>query len=160
MKIKNVSQQNLNIAIQVGKQITNSTIRPNQVMYCENDASITKQLVIYEKKMLIVIDKHIEKPDYVENYKPYFESGTYMPSKKTANIVLEEELDDQESEQESEGVFEIDSMNLYMPSEEEESDEMPVKKGRGRPKKIQSEQPLIAEKKQRGRPKGSTKNKQ
>lgn len=157
MKIKNVSQQELKIAIPSGKDVITSTVKPNQVMYCEDNSSVTKQLVIYEKKKLLTIEKKAEKPDYVENYRPYFESGTYFPNKKAVKIDLDDELDDAEIEGD---VMEVESISEFISAEEEEGEAEPTKRGRGRPKKPVSEQPADTEKKKRGRPKGSTKNTQ
>lgn len=154
MKIKNVSQQELKITVPAGKDLLTSSVKPNQVMYCENISSITKQLVIYERKKLIVIDKSVEKPDYVNHYKPYYESGTYFSQPKTKTIDIDEVLEDQEMDEEELPIIPETDFDL---AEEEGQEEMPVKKGRGRPRKPVTEKPAQTEKKKRGRPIGSTK---
>lgn len=157
MKIRNVSKQELKIAIPSGKEISTLTVRPNQVMYCEDKASVTKQLVIYEKKKLIVLERKAEKPDYVDNYRAYYESGTYVPNKKVVKIDLDDELDDVEM---GEDVLEVEPISELITEDEEDAEAGLVKRGRGRPKKAVSEQPADTEKKKRGRPKGSTKKTQ
>lgn len=157
MKIKNVSQQELKIAVPIGKDILTSKVKPNQVMYCEKKSAITKQLVILERKKLIVIDKELEKPDYVENYKPYYESGTYQSQPKVQTVDIHEVLDEDEIEDE---VMEIEPVSDFDFADDDSDPEMqPVKKGRGRPRKPVEDKVVETEKKKRGRPKGSTKKK-
>lgn len=157
MKIKNVSQQELKISIPSEKGTETSTVKPNQVMYCEDKASMTKQLVIYEKKRLITIEREIEKPDYVENYRPYYESGTYIPSVKTQQIDLDDEIEDTEVDSD---VFEPESLAELVSNDEDDPEMSEPKRGRGRPKKPVTDTPADTEKKKRGRPKGSTKKTQ
>lgn len=164
MKIKNISNNDLVLSIQIGENgglIMN--VKPNQVMYCEEKSNINKQLIIYEKKKLITITKDIEKPEYVGYYKPYFESGTYQTiSKKTNNTIIVE-VDDEEDDDITINVSsaEINLEAIQDADEETKSIEGgSPKRGRGRPKKPIEHIVVPQEKKKRGRPKGSTKKTQ
>ena len=157
MKVRNISNQDLKISLQVNNEIKSVTVRPNQVMYCEDKSQINKQLLIYEKKKLVNIEKQVEKPDYVEHYKSFFESGTYSTIKPADTIDIDDDIEMsemQEGELEPERFEEIDIDEI-----DDEVNES-VKKGRGRPKKVVIESATPSEKKGRGRPKGSTKSKE
>lgn len=159
MKIRNVSSQDLKLSLEVNKQIKAVNLKPLQVMYCEDNSQVNRQLIVYEKKKLINIERLAEKPDYVEHYKSFFESGTYSVPKPSPVVDLDEEIEIPEvvdtpfeSEEFEEMVHGADGIN-------QSSDES-TKKKRGRPKKPVSENMTSLEKKKRGRPKGSTKNKE
>jgi len=161
MKIKNISQQDLNLSVTKSngeKIIVN--MKSNQVLYTENGSDINKQILIYEKKKLISVTREIEKPDFVNYYKSFFESGTFNPVYKSSKINIEEDEDDLE---EALNEFETLEVPKDMDSYDEDLDEdMPAeKKGRGRPKgtaKVKAEtEDLSQEKKGRGRPKGTVK---
>jgi hypothetical protein len=157
MKVRNISNQDLKISLRVNNEIRSVTVKPNQVMYCEDKSQINKQLLIYEKKKLVNIEKQAEKPDYVEHYKSFFESGTYSTAKPVEPIDLDDDIEMtemQEADLEPERFEEIDIDEIDDQAEE------PVKKGRGRPKKPVDESATTLEKKGRGRPKGSTKSKE
>lgn len=161
MKIKNTSQQDLNLSINKlnGEKIIVS-MKPNQVLYTENGSEINKQILIYEKKRIISVNREIDKPDFVNYYKSFFESGTFNPISKSAKVVLEDEEDDLE---EALNEFETLEIPKEMDSYDEDLDEdIPAeKKGRGRPKgtvKVKAEtEDLSQPKKGRGRPKGTVK---
>lgn len=157
MKIKNVSQQELKIAVPVGQDILTSKVKPNQVMYCEKKSAITKQLVILERKKLIVIDKDMNKPDYVDNYKPYYESGTYIPQHKVQTVDIDDVLDEDEIEDEVIAIEPVSDFDFA--DDDSEPEAQLIKKGRGRPRKPVEENAIQTEKKKRGRPKGTTKKK-
>lgn len=163
MKIRNVSSQDLKLSLEVNKQIKAVNLKPLQVMYCEDNSQVNRQLIVYEKKKLINIERLAEKPDYVEHYKSFFESGTYSVSKPSPVMDLDDEIEITEAIEipevedspfESDVVDQIDSDGPKQDSDESE------KKKRGRPKKPVMETTATTEKKKRGRPKGSTKNKQ
>jgi hypothetical protein len=160
MKIKNTSQQDLNLSINKlnGEKII-VNMKPNQVLYTENGSEINKQILIYEKKRIINVNRENDKPDFVNYYKSFFESGTFKIS-KPAKIALEDDEDDLE---EALNEFEVLEIPKGMDSYDEDLDEdMPAeKKGRGRPKgtaKIKTETEDSSQpKKGRGRPKGTVK---
>lgn len=161
MKIKNISNQDLNIPVQLGKEVKNVVLKPNQVVYCESTSQITKQFLIYEKKKLISTQKQSEKPDYVEYYKSFFESGTYSSIKREQPInLVEDEEDDVEIPEIQDQILEQDDFEETSFEETQDSKEQTLKKGRGRPKKPVVETDESLEKKKRGRPKGTTKIKQ
>lgn len=155
MKLRNISSQDLKLSLQVNSKIETITVKPNQVMYCEDKSQVNKQLLIYEKKKLISIEKHSDKPDYVDYYKTFFESGTYSTTKPTETLDLDEEIETADIVEEH---FELERFEEIDIEEVDGPEEEPVKKGRGRPKKpiVETAEPL--EKKKRGRPKGSTKS--
>ena len=155
MKVRNISNQDLKISLQVNNEIKSVTVKPNQVIYCEDKSQVNKQLLIYEKKKLVSIEKQVEKPDYVEHYKSFFESGTYSTTKPVEPIELDEDMEIAEIE---EGDFEHERFEEIDIDEVDDQVEEPVKKGRGRPKKVVVESATPSEKKGRGRPKGSTKS--
>lgn len=158
MKIKNLSDQNLNLSL-IKKNGSNIVIqvKPNQVLYSEDIKENNKQLLIYEKKKLIYINREIDKPEFVDYYKPFFESGESQVKPKSNYLFVDEDEDVDEVD-----TMVIGNINSFELSSEDDfdSDEPAIKKGRGRPKGtkkvIESEN---KEKKGRGRPKGSVKNK-
>jgi hypothetical protein len=161
MKIKNISSQDLGISLEVNKQIKTVNVKPLQVMYCEDESQVNNRLRIYEKKKLISIKLMSEKPDHIENYKPFFESETYSSLAPAATIEIgpDDEMENTDIPA-FEGSFEPDELISADTKTSEENPEDTAKKKRGRPKKPVSQNETPAEKKIRGRPKGSTKNKE
>lgn len=161
MKIKNNSQQDLNISINKlnGEKII-VNMKPNQVLYTENGSEINKQILIYEKKRIINVNREIDKPGFVNYYKSFFESGTFNLISNSSKVALEDDEDDLE---ETLNEFETLEIPKGIDSYDEDLDEdIPAeKKGRGRPKgtvKIKNETEDSSQpKKGRGRPKGSIK---
>jgi len=161
MKIKNNSQQDLNISINKlnGEKII-VNMKPNQVLYTENGSEINKQILIYEKKRIINVNREIDKPGFVNYYKSFFESGTFNLISNSSKVALEDDEDDLE---ETLNEFETLEIPKRIDSYDEDLDEdIPAeKKGRGRPKgtvKIKNETEDSSQpKKGRGRPKGSIK---
>lgn len=161
MKIKNTSQQDLNISINKlnGEKII-VNMKPNQVLYTENGSEINKQILIYEKKRIINVNREIDKPGFVNYYKSFFESGTFNLISNSSKVALENDEDDLE---ETLNEFETLEIPKGIDSYDEDLDEdIPAeKKGRGRPKgtvKIKNETEDSSQpKKGRGRPKGSIK---
>jgi hypothetical protein len=161
MKIKNISSQDLGISLEVNKQIKTVNVKPLQVMYCEDESQVNNRLRIYEKKKLISIQLMSEKPDHIENYKPFFESGTYSPHAPATTVEIE--LDDETENTDIlvfEESFKPDELIPVDTNTSEEDLEDTAKKKRGRPKKPVSQNETPTEKKKRGRPTGSTKNKE
>ena len=161
MKIKNISSQDLGISLEVNKQIKTVNVKPLQVMYCEDESQVNNRLRIYEKKKLISIQLMSEKPDYIENYKPFFESGTYSPHAPATTVEIE--LDDETENTDIlvfEESFKPDELIPVDTNTSEKDLEDTAKKKRGRPKKPVSQNETPTEKKKRGRPTGSTKNKE
>lgn len=161
MKIKNTSQQDLNISINKlnGEKII-VNMKPNQVLYTENGSEINKQILIYEKKRIINVNREIDKPGFVNYYKSFFESGTFNLISNSSKVALE---DDEDNLEETLNEFETLEIPKGIDSYDEDLDEdIPAeKKGRGRPKgtvKIKNETEDSSQpKKGRGRPKGSIK---
>lgn len=154
MKIKNLSQQNLNLSLSKdnGNKIIIS-IKPNQVLYAENDKEINKQLVIYEKKKLIYVNREMDKPSYVDYYKPFFESNSYT-STSPSYVNIDDEDDDDDLD------ILVDNIDSILSDDFDGDDDLgPVKKGRGRPKgtKKLPQVEISNDKRSRGRPKGTTK---
>lgn len=155
MKIKNLSSQNLNLSFTKGNgEKTIITLKPNQVLYADNNSDINKQLLIYEKKKLLYVNREMDKPSYVDYYKPFFESGA-------TTTVSSSFIDfDDEDDEEVDSIMNIEpiSPNFDDSDDDFDGDEMPVKKGRGRPKgTVKKDIKISGEKKGRGRPKGTTK---
>ncbi len=163
MKIKNISKENLNLSIIKNngeKLILN--LKPTQVTYVEDAVQVNKQLLVYEKKRIITIFSNIEKPDYVDFYKVFFEAGT-MPNAKIENTI-HIDLIDEDEEDDDDVVSEIEFSSALENLEEaddssfiksEPKENASPKKGRGRPKKEVIE--TTGEKRGKGRPKGSFK---
>lgn len=152
MKIKNISNKDLSFSLNHENAGFLFTMRPNQVMYCESEGLLNKQILIYERKRLVSVNKEIEKPDYVDYYKCFFEAGEYSNNKVMVTITVDDDADD-EGDASS---FEEEVLSELMTEGFDEEDEQPAKRGRGRPKKPVTENPS-EEKKKRGRPKGSIK---
>lgn len=157
MKVRNISNQDLKLSLDINSEVKAVTVKPNQVMYCEDKSQVNKQLLIYERKKIISIEKISEKPDHVDHYKSFFESGTYSKPKAAKPIDIDEETETIETPEEH---FEIGRFEEIDIEEVDGPEDEPVKKGRGRPKKPVVENDGDSEKKQRGRPKGSTKSKE
>lgn len=158
MKIKNISQQDLNLSVTKlnGEKII-VNMKPNQVLYSENETDINKQILIYEKKKLISVIRDIEKPDFVNYYKSFFESGTFVPNYKSPIIDLDDEDDDLDESIDNLDTVEI-TMSIDSDDEELDSDMPAEKKGRGRPKgTTKTPEKNNEPKKGRGRPKGTIK---
>lgn len=165
MKIKNISNQDISFSITYGNSGFLFNMKPNQVMYCENNNLINKQIVIYEKKKLISVNKNTPKPDYVDYYKCFFEAGDYTTAKMPLQIGLDDDFESFDNDEVSVPEIgeeipesEIHEMDELVSENTDEESTQSVKRGRGRPKKPVSEKPA-KEKKKRGRPKGSTKEK-
>ncbi len=160
MKIKNLSSQNLNLSLTKGSgEKTIISLKPNQVLYADNNSDINKQLLIYEKKKLVYVNREMDKPSYVDYYKPFFESATSSTQNSGSYVDLDDDDEDDDVDVLIDG---IDSIGSNFTDEDDEFDgEMaPVKKGRGRPKGTSKKEPKTqSEKKGRGRPKGTTKSK-
>ncbi len=158
MKIKNLSSQNLNLSLTKGSgEKTIISLKPNQVLYADNNSDINKQLLIYEKKKLVYVNREMDKPSYVDYYKPFFESGTSSIQNSGSYVDLDDDDEDDDMDVLVDG---MDSIGSNFTDEDDDFDgEMaPVKKGRGRPKGASKKEPKIqSEKKGRGRPKGTTK---
>jgi len=159
MKIKNMSSQNLNLSLtKESGEKTIIALKPNQVLYADNNKEINKQLLIYEKKKLVYVNREMDKPSYVDYYKAFFESGATTTQSSGSYIDLEDEDDDLEVL-----IDGIESINSNFIDEDEDFDgeTTPTKKGRGRPKgtTIKKDPAPHTEKKGRGRPKGTTKSK-
>jgi hypothetical protein len=157
MKIKNLSQQNLNLSLSKSKgEKTIISLKPNQVLYADNNQEINKQLLIYEKKKLLYVNREMDKPEFVDYYKPFFESGTMNTSTNSHYDVDEEDDDDNLLN----NIEDLDFSSSMSDDEDFDPNHTAPKKGRGRPKGIKKEiskTPETTEKKGRGRPKGTIK---
>jgi hypothetical protein len=157
MKIKNLSQQNLNLSLSKGKgEKTIISLKPNQVLYADNNQEINKQLLIYEKKKLLYVNREMDKPDYVDYYKPFFESGTINTASNSFYDIEDEDEDDNLLN----NIEDLDFSSSVGDDEDYDSSAVVPKKGRGRPKG--TKKPIVenkenTEKKGRGRPKGTVK---
>lgn len=157
MKIKNLSQQNLNLSLSKNKgEKTIISLKPNQVLYADNDQEINKQLLIYEKKKLLYVNREMDKPEFVDYYKPFFESGTLNTSTNSYYDMEDEDDDDNLLN----NIEDLDFSSSMGDDEDFDPNHTAPKKGRGRPKgtkKVSVETKEVAEKKGRGRPKGTVK---
>jgi hypothetical protein len=157
MKIKNMSSQNLNLSLtKESGEKTIISLKPNQVLYADNNKDINKQLLIYEKKKLVYVNREMDKPSYVDYYKPFFESGSSTVQSPKSYIDLDDEDDDMD-----ELIVSVDSIDANFADDEDfDSEITSTKKGRGRPKgTVKKDLAPQMEKKGRGRPKGTTKSK-
>lgn len=157
MKIKNLSQQEINLSLTSSKdERFIIKLKPNQVLYAEDTGTVNKQIIIYEKKNLLYVNREIDKPNYVNYYKPFFESSNDYNIINKSLITNEEEDDDEVETFEDFTGFALDDSF----DEDFDSDSPSIKKGRGRPKgtkKITNNTSENTEKKGRGRPKGTIK---
>lgn len=158
MKIKNLSQQEINLSLTSSKdERLIIKLKPNQVLYAENTNTINKQIIIYEKKNLIYVNREMDKPDYVNYYKAFFESSNNfnLVNKSTINNDEEDEDDEIETFEDLTGFDLVDSFD-----DDFDPDNTSAKKGRGRPKgtkKTINKLEENSERKGRGRPKGTVK---
>jgi len=161
MKIKNLSQQNLNLSLSKSKgEKTIISLKPNQVLYADNNQEINKQLLIYEKKKLLYVNREMDKPEFVDYYKPFFESGTMNTSTNSHYDVDEEDDDDNLLN----NIEDLDFSSSMSDDEDFDPNHTAPKKGRGRPKGSTKKENNTVEnsdssesKKLRGRPKGTIK---